>query len=253
MTQMTLVSFYGSKSSAFTQLLQDCIGFIQASPLQSIFEPYPIAQIHGTIVGMEKITGYQQVFNANAWEKEKTKVEMDFGPLIPSLQAALSTPLPIQFGGFAPKFDTFQSFGRLPYERSFQIQWASKRFTLIGWPHRQGQFAGQYLNQLRQLLYTNCNIQHKWGADNDLFMVIGKIGNLESFSAKEIELLKKEAIHLEKKVRDYLTYNKLELLLDLQELYLVQYKETSLSLATSVTYPITDSRLEAAFIKGLYR
>jgi len=251
MKQLTLVSLYGPKPEPLARLIRGCTDIIQSSPLGRVFLPYQEGQVHGTIVGMEKLEGHAGLFNANMWLTAGTLAPMDFEPLLPVLRRHL--PMTFQFGGFPPAFDAFDSFGRRPYERSFQIQWPAKRATLIGWPHCQGEFAPRrLLNSLRDELAANCNLRHKWGADNDLFMVLGEIAIPGSLSAEEFRMLESAASGLEKEVRDYLAAHKTEVAISCDELAVVQYKNATLAPGSSVPYRITAPGMDAGFIRSLY-
>lgn len=252
MKQVTLVAFYGQKPEPLSRLIQDCAMMIRNSPLGRIFRPYHPDQVHGTIVGMEKLEGSAELYNKNTWAACGSRKVMDFNPLRPTLQSHL--PITVQFGGFPPAFSAFSSSGLPPYERSFQVQWQANRFTLIGWPHRNGEFAPrQLLNELREDLNTNCKIRHKWGTDNDLFMVLGEIANTKMLLDKELAQLKNATPVLEKAVRDYLTSHKTEVEITIDDLYVAQYEVETLERHSTVAHRITGSRVEATFIRNLYK
>jgi len=93
---------------------------IIASPLRRVFHPYQIEQVHRTLVGMEKLVGYSEHYNANQWAKSSYhRSRMDFGPLLDTVRRHF--PMTFQFGGFPKTFTGFDSFGRRPYKRSFRF------------------------------------------------------------------------------------------------------------------------------------
>jgi len=162
-------------------------------------------------------------------------------------------PLAFQFGGFSKAFTQFDSFGRLPYERSFQVQWASSRVTAIGWPHRNGDFtSARLLAGFRDDVACKCKIRHKYDNDNDLFMVLGEIADLTSFTDDEVAALKREGKQVEDAVRDLLENHKIEMTVEPDDVFVVQYEKETLPLDTTIAYRITNPGLNAAMISGLY-
>ena len=203
MKQLTLLSLYGHKRKPLAQLIGGCVEIISQSPLRRVFKPYHPLQIHGTLVGMEKLIGYSDDFNANIWVDSGIKTRMDFSLLVDTLKQHL--PMTVRFGGFPQFFSEFKSLGLSPYERSFQVQWPTNRFTLIGWPHTRGDFtADRLLEKFREDMGKNCHIQHKFKNDNDLFLVVGEIVGLENLSDIELAQIKGATPSLESDVRNYL-------------------------------------------------
>ncbi|MBZ5619610.1 MAG: hypothetical protein LAQ69_12940 [Acidobacteriia bacterium] len=252
MKQVTLVSLYGQKRKELAEFAQRCTDIIATSPLRRVFRPYRLEQIHGTLVGMEKLVGYSDHYNANQWAKSNyQRVLMNFGPLFGIVRQHF--PLAFQFGGFPKVFTQFDSFGRSPYERSFQVQWASNRVTVIGWPHRNGDFTGtRLLARFRDDVACKCGIRHKYDNDNDLFMVLGEIADLTSFTDDEVATLNHESKQVEDAVRDSLQDHKTEMTVEPDDVLVVQYEKETLPLDTTIAYRITDAGLNAAMISGLY-
>ncbi|MFQ6054650.1 MAG: hypothetical protein ACE5J3_01545 [Methanosarcinales archaeon] len=93
---------------------------------------------------------------------------------------------------------TIVGFGKTPYELSFQVQLATSKLTLIGWPHKNLNFTDKrMLWDLRHEIETKCNIKHKYENDNDLFMVLGEIKGLQLLTDSELEELESESALLE--------------------------------------------------------
>jgi len=251
MKQLTLVSLYGQKEKSLAMLIQECTEIIQQSVLRQVFRPYSPNQIHGTIIGMEKLIGYSKHFNANLEAISGNKIEMDFAKLLPTLSQHL--PMTIRFGGFSSEFSDFNSLGGLPYQRSFQVQWPSNRITIIGWPHAKGDFTTtRQLNGLRDSISATCNISHKYRDDNDLFMVLGEITSLERFSESEIEKLHPAASSVEREVRDYLASQELDVVIDLDSVSVAQYEDAKLSLDSTTPFQVSNQELDADFISNLF-
>jgi len=252
MKQVTLVSLYGHKPNSFVEFVRGCSDIIQRSPLVHIFKPYHIDQIHGTIIGLEKFAGFSKPYNARIWKETGDKVVMDFSQLLPVVEKHL--PFVVQFGGFSKSFDEFESFGYSPYERSFQTQWGTKCFTLIGWAHKEGDFTThRLLQEFRNEIESKCHIRHKYHGDNDLFMVLGEIAIPDSTTDNELAQLKDISSSVETKIRDYLIDNKINLTIDSDALSLAQYETTNLDLSSTVSHPLKTSGIDVKFIENLYK
>jgi hypothetical protein len=253
MKQVTLISLYGQKAKPLAGLIGGCTTIIQSSKLRRIFSPYHLNQIHGTIAGMEKLVGYADHFNANIWANSPLgkRVGMKFDSLVNTVQQHL--PITIQFGGFNKAFNAFDSFGKWPYERSFQVQWATNRFTIIGWPHQSSDFtSARLLEILRGEIGEKCNIQHRYSKDNDLFMVLGEISGLHLLSDSELADMKIAANDVEAQVRDYLTTQKVDVEIGAEQVFVAQYEKETLPLESTNVYSVADSRTTGSFIETLY-
>lgn len=160
MRQVTLVSLYGQKRGNLEQLIKMCWKMINDSKLGKVFEPYHMSQIHGTIVGMEKLIGFDNLFNANIWQASGNKVIMRYNEFLNVVTKHL--PITVRFGGFDKNYKEFMSFGKTPYERSFQVKWATSKFTLIGWPHKNLNFTDKRvlwdLSGRSKITYRSFNI-----------------------------------------------------------------------------------------------
>jgi hypothetical protein len=255
MKQLTLLSLYGHKRKPLAQLIGGCVEIISQSPLRRVFKPYHPLQIHGTLVGMEKLIGYSDDFNANIWVDSGIKTRMDFSLLVDTLKQHL--PMTVRFGGFPHFFSEFKSLGLSPYERSFQVQWPTNRFTLIGWPHTRSDFtADRRLEKFREDMKKNCHIQHKFKNDNDLFLVVGEIVGLENLSDIELKEIKDvETPLLETTVRDYLANLAKQKGVDIEikpdEVCIAQYEKETLDLHSTIPHRVNDG-MSSNFISRLY-
>lgn len=251
MKQVTLVALYGQKKQNFIDLINAIFSEIEASELGGIFKRYNMNQIHGTLVGMEKVDGFEELYNFNIWEKEERKVEMDFANLYPTI--APFFPVDIQLGGFKEDYRGFSSLGGIPFNRTFEINWTSNKIILIGWSMDEGKkVANRKLEILRQTLHDRHNIRPKMDKDNDLYMVIGELKNVGLLSEEALDRLKKAGKKLEKSIRTKLAENKEELILTMEDLFFVQYESTTLDFNSSEAWNIQEAKNNPDFLKELY-
>ena len=251
MKQLTLISLYGQKPASLSNLIKRCSEIIQESKFRRIFKPYHLHEIHGTFFGMEKLIGFPECFNANIWIHTGRKETMNFEPLRETVMQYL--PMTVRFGGFGKTFNGFKSFGKFPYERSFQVQWTTNKVTLIGWPHRNDEFSPNLLlKTLRSDVATKCNIRHKYDDDNDLFLVIGEIVGLQFLSDSERKEIKNTASSLEEKVREFLENNMIDVEIGSDQVFIARYGKESLPLNSTDVYCINKPGIDVGFLINLY-
>jgi len=253
MKQVTMVSLYGQKDKKLKRLIEDCWEKINASKFRRIFKPYDMEQIHGTIIGMGKLIGFSELYNANIWHDLEDRRIMDFNDLVDIVKGYL--PMTVRFGGFNENYDKFTSLGKIPYERSFQVQWKTSRFTLIGWPHKNGNFTDKkILLELRNEIEKKCNIRHKYARynDNDLYMVLGEIKWLHLLTNSKLQELKMKSALLEESIREYLRKNYTDVKITDEQVFLAQLEKETLPLDSTNVYYIQDPRINNSFIQNLY-
>jgi len=243
MKQLSLVAFHGTKSPAFGELIREGQEAIRSSLPAGAFAPYRVPQVHATIAGVERLDDRAPPISRNLWRKRQVEVAMEFRDLREVVARHL--PLSIRFGGFTRAARDFASRGATPYERSFQIQLAAGRATLIGWPHRAGDFSRRSLAELRTDLARTCRIEHKYDDDNDLFVVLGTLDGDAVGSAPDVE-------RIERTMRERLAAGPLELELTVDRMHVVCYLSESLEPATTTAYALDDPRLTPGFLIGLY-
>jgi hypothetical protein len=252
MNQVTLISLYGKKIASISRFLESCSEIVQKSELKQIFEPYQMDQIHGTFFGMEKIEGMPDLYNANIWIRNGKREVMNFSPLIDTVIEYL--PMKIRFGGFGKTFRGFRSFGKFPFERSFQIQWFADKVTMIGWPHRDEDFSSnRILEAMRMEVEEKCNIRHKYTGDNDFYMVIGEIVDRNNLSQSERKEIKDATNSIEEKVRVFLKKNPMDVEIEPEQVFIARYRKESLPLDSTETYCINTPGVDADFIRNLYK
>lgn len=254
MKQVTLVAHYGPKLRAFEKYIGICVRHIVDSPLRRFFTPYHMNQVHATIVGMEKVLGYPEQFNANIWRETGERKEMDFDRLLDTVRRHRG--FMIRFGGFGRDNRCIDSFGSPPYIRSFECQWASRKVTVMGWHHQDGDFSPYTdLWALRKDLGDSCNVMHKYKNDSDFFVAIGDLTNLETVSDEELMGLMEVGKQVEQAVRDKLATDsdfRVNLPVSPDSLYVVQYERETLAMDSTKVFSITRSNVDKDFISALY-
>jgi hypothetical protein len=177
-TLVTVVSLYGPKDDPLRGLLAR-IQAIAAQRLGGSFTPYPLEQVHGTLIvlgGHRDETG--AIVNEHYLGYRGQRRRMDFDQVQRLLLAHLAEPLLIRIGGFGPRDDApFASQGRPLHERSFSARGGA--LVLIGWPVLSLASAGRSrpLDALRRAMAA-AGVLHRYHArpadvDDDLHAVVG--------------------------------------------------------------------------------
>lgn len=237
--QLSLVAFYGEKPSRLADVLNSCRTAVDGSPLGDSFEAYRAAQVHGTICGMESLPDARGL-NRNLFAKHGVRSRMDLSGIEGVVRRRL--PMSIRIGGFGPGDRVFESLGREPYERSFQIHLASGKVTLIGWPHVDGDFEPRLLEALRRDLENRCNIAHKYDRDNDLYMVLGAVATPISPAV---------ATAVETTVRGHLRDHPVDVRMGSEDLFVVRYEDETLDPGSTVGYALSDPGLSSPEFEAL--
>jgi hypothetical protein len=199
MRQATLVAFYGAKPPPLEGILRSCQERISQSVRELgagvEFRPYSLAQIHATMVGLERWAppGFE---NRNFRELRGRAKVMRLAQLFDFLRTCDYFPFHAQFGGFDHRDYPFQSRGARPYERSFSLE--GRIAVMIGWPVRDAGCTGDHvslgaaagsspgarayptvLEDLRKGART-FGVLHRWhqkpqDVDNDLYLRLGML------------------------------------------------------------------------------
>jgi len=252
--QVTLVAIYGQKLRAFEKYVGRCVNHIVHSPLRRFFKPYHINQMHATIVGMEKLIGFNEPFNANIWRAEGKQKEMDIDLLLNIVKNHHG--FKIKFGGFGLDNLEIDSFGISAYFRSFELQWASNKVMIMGWHHDNDGFS-KYTDlwTLRKQLSDECNVMHKYQNDSDFFVAIGDLINLDTLTDLELKRLKEAGKQVERDIRKELANDsdlKLDLTIDYNSMYIAQYERETLALESTNVFSIARKDVDNNLISSLY-
>lgn len=208
---------------------------------------------------MEKVPRHVTPYNLNIRQSSGVLTEMTFEELSRTVFDHL--PMNFQFGGFARDFAEFLSFGKKPYLRSFQTQWPTRKVTIIGWPFKETEsgrsFADKTLFNLRTNLRQRCSIEHKYPPpkyeDNDLFMVLGDLVDMENVTESEfLEVKGAVTTAVESTVRDYLAANPIEVTVSKSQVFVARYTDQTLCLDSTNVYCMDHPSIDGPFIRRLY-
>ena len=200
----TVVAWYDELPDALVQLVAR-IHAVGTAFLGDAFAPRDPAQIHATVIGLERAAA-----------------PFDPGPLAAHLHAALAEPLTIQFGGFARGDRRMLSQGRPLHDRAFSAR--DGRVVLMGWPVVNGA-ARRTVADLRDGCVP-LGVTHRYGTDPDVYLMIADVAASERCSA------------LETAVRTELAAAAVTVPLAAADLTLVTYTDPALPRASSTWRPL---------------
>ena len=268
--QATLVAFYGPKRTPLAEFLTACQDRLRRSVRQLgselEFRPYALAQIHATILGLER-SGRTGLHNRNLQELGGRPRAMCLPKLFEFVLKSDHLPLEVQLGGFEDRDYPFQSRGARPYDRSFSVQ--GRTAVVIGWPveatggkgdaRSRGRASGLQappghpfaLDALRRSAHR-FNVLHRWhreptDVDNDLYL---RLGSLEA----DLTAAQRQLVEAELR-RALATAPPLILQLSASDLSVVSYQadDETLPLLRSEAIRLTDPRLrDDDFVPQLY-
>jgi hypothetical protein len=177
-----------------------------AAALGGAFAPRDPAQVHATVIGLERAAS-----------------PFDPGPLAAHLHAALARPLVVRFG-FAPSDTRLRSRGRSLHERSFTA--GPGPAVLVGWPVVDG-VPDTRLADVRDGCAA-LGVTHRYGRDPDVHLVVGEV----------VGAPPGRVAGLEAAVRRALADRPVRVPLSLDDLSLVTYADTALPRASTRWRPL---------------
>jgi hypothetical protein len=246
--QVALVAYYGKKPKELIEYIQQLQDRLTLVFPNNCFCPYPIAQVHGTLIGMEGVLGDKTILNKNFYELRGELRTMDIDGALRFIRITSILPIHIRVGGFKKSKDyPFTSRGMHPYYRSFSIQ--RNNVVAMGWPIKSNGTYPTSLHHLRQHFQKH-NILHKYlgtdnDIDNDFYMVLGK-----TVSSIHDTTLANEA---EDCLRSYLAaVEPFFIPLDRDNFSIVYYTSDMLPQETSLDFSVTSESLDAQFLQKLY-
>ena len=176
MNQVSLIAFYGNKDVSLCRLLISMNNKLKHS-LGSAYHPYPISQIHATLIGLESIQRANGIYNYNFYSNYGDERLMQLHEALRLADNTRQLPIKIRIGGYHENTDYgFTSFGQHAWKRSFTIQ--GDKVVLMGWPTHTAANCHP-LAELRRS-FEAFGILHKWhrtsqDVDNDCYFVLGLI------------------------------------------------------------------------------
>jgi hypothetical protein len=176
---ITAVALYGAKTGELTVLLET-VQALLSETLRGRFRPYPLGQVHGTVIRLDGAADAQtgRIVNLRYRAVTGSPVAMDHARALEILAAHLTPPLSIRIGGYQPDTPAaFTSRGQHPHDRMFSVQ--KDACVLVGWPVStvpDGVSPGP-LDGLRRAM-KDANIVHWYhesadDVDNDFHLVVG--------------------------------------------------------------------------------
>jgi hypothetical protein len=250
MTQIGIVAYYGQKPLALAHLIEACQQQLQRS-LGAGFQPYELAQVHATILGLEQVEDGSGD-NRNFAQLRDERRRMDVAALLEALRTTKRLPITIQIGGFADRPYPFTSRGRTPFARSFNIQ--GDRAVLMGWPlNPTAKGSAAYPPVLSELRRAGeaFNVLHKYHAaprdmDNDFYLRLGLL-DAATISADALATASAD-------LRAYLGIVQPTIhSIHLEQLALVAYDDERLPLHSTRVWSLDQPTLTPSFIKQLYQ
>ncbi len=202
MRQATLVAFYGQKRGPLGHLLRTWQDQLDRSVQQLgagiVFRPYPLAQVHATVLGLERLP-QPALYNRNMLDFRGELRAMRLPELFGFILESGHLPFDAQFGGFEDCDYPFRSRGARPFDRSFSIQ--GRTAVVIGWPVRAARDRRSsapdwplILDELRRSA-QRFGVLHRWhpepsDVDNDLYLRLGLLDG--ELAASQRELVEQE-------------------------------------------------------------
>ena len=166
---------------------------VQQVGARIIFRPYPLAQVHATVLGLERLP-QPALYNRNMLEFRGELRAMRLPELFGFILQSGHLPFDAQFGGFEDCDYPFRSRGARPFDRSFSIQ--GRTAVIIGWPVRAARDRRSsapdwplILDELRRSA-QRFGVLHRWhpepsDVDNDLYLRLGLLdGELARFATR---------------------------------------------------------------------
>ena len=199
----TVVAWYDRLPDGLDRL----VARIQATAVATLgaaFTPRDPAQVHATLIGLERAPG-----------------PFDPAPLAAYLRAVLARPLTIRFG-FGPADRRMRSRGLFLYDRGFAA--GEGKAVLMGWPSVDD-VPGVWLADVRDGCAA-LGVTHRYGRDPDVHLVVGDV-----VGATRVGVL-------EAAVRDALAAGPVRVPLSVDDLALVTYADPALPRASTPWWPL---------------
>jgi hypothetical protein len=250
---VSLVACYGPKPEPLANLLADCRSRLQQADFGRFFQPYDVAQMHFTLLGLERRGDLPQSANAPAPAPRQSPRTVEVEAL---LRCVRNHPgFLVRLGGFDPADTSFSSFGKSPHEAAFQIHMTSGKAVLKGWHHQEGDFSHRAdLWRFRQDLETHSLEAHKYPDDADFYCVLGRVVPIEESpsEAKDPSAREGAARSAERDLQRHLARScRLDVTLGPAQMQFVHYRDPRLPLDSTRAYSAVDPSVTPSFIEAL--
>ncbi len=254
--QFTIAAFYGQKPSAFVAFLNDIRRIIANAPIGSSFRPYTDAQVHTTLMGLERRITSTGIYNLNLYQSTREERRMQIAGCVSLIETWIQE-IKIRFGGFDQADDRFLSWNQRPYLRTFGIHKSTDKVVLNGWPvvEKDGEHQiSDGIWQLRSQLCQRHHMQHKYHRfqDNDVFMVLGDFPDPYPISSRASQRFIDDREIIERHVQTFLSRSSpyyLDLTLD--DIRLIRYRDPSLPPDQTHSWPVEILRSSPTFVREL--
>lgn len=235
MNQVSLVAFYGDKDKSLSDFLADTSDRLKQC-LGSAYLPYPVNQVHATLIGLERIQRAGKFYNYNFYCNYGYERAMQIEEMLRFINSTSMLPITITIGGYHKHTDYgFKSFDQHIWNRSCNI--IGKNAILIGWPALTASDNYPLANLRRSFEYFG--LLHKWhqtsqDVDNDCYFVLGHIHPDVSKKSTVTETLLT--------MRDYLaSLTPFNLVLARDDLSFVNYSDITLPHASTRCLGLSDA------------
>lgn len=241
--QLTLVSYYGGKPEELERFVLACQNKIIAT-IGASFLPYPLEQVHGTIIGLEGYRVADKIKNANFDIHLSQTRLVDPSEFLAFAQSENVDSINIKMGGYSPEFKKFTSRDQVPYKRSFSVQ--NNIVTVMGWP-TAAQEGCRLLDKYRRS-FNKVNVLHKWHRtpteiDDDFYLVLGRVQQIEDWDKE----------HLTRVMRQYLSKKvTTKVRIERKSLAVIGYLDPQLPRSTSCVYSLMDNKLASDEFLAFY-
>jgi hypothetical protein len=233
---LSLVAFHHAKPQPIRQLVEGALERLASAlgDFPGLFRPYPLTQVHATILGLEGTRAGGALLHRNAQARAQATGlaarPMDLPGLVDFLRRH-DWPIPVRFGGHS-RAERNPYDSRPPWERTFDLR-EDGLAVLIGWPGVAGAPFAPSLLDLRKLAERH-GVVHKYhvdpsARDNDLFLVAGGIDGRAWEDLGERRPAALDALERGRaEVRGWLEANPVEVALEAGHLSVVEYRSTTL-------------------------
>lgn len=227
------------------------------------FKPYPVEQIHCTVMQLEAVVESGLCYSKYLYEKG-IRDPIDFNSLASFIRSHLAVPICVSFGGYKRGDRSFMTLERQePFQRSFYVGTGDVASAAIsGWPTGEP----DKIDLLRRK-FIEVNIGEKWPRPKDevggLFSVLGHWPKFKNDPATRVPFVGLKLADVATRLRNFMEgldvsvqwirdcLKPVEIIVSHDKTAVVRYDDPALPLAT--TRKILVSKLDGRSLEELYR